>query len=202
MQVGGTPPENYLDSFDDLTVTVYESEGATKTAMTELLAQLGKPSATLDQLYKTTVPDEDRQNAYLPDTLGTTYFKQFMLGLFYVSYEGSVSDEEQSAIISDRNLLMKMSLKIDTDRDGYGNDENYYTYEFYHFPESERVLVRVYESDGEGNKLGEGEVSDFYVSRLAFKRIVWTFRSLLNGKEFELGHTYPELGLEDSKRAK
>lgn len=193
VQVGGTPPSSYSDSYNDLTVTVFESEGATETALTRLLATLGKDYATLDQLYKTTVPDEDRQNAYMPDTLGTTYFKQFMLGLFYVNQEGSVSEQEQQEIISAGKLLMRMSLKIDTDKDGYGNDEDFYTYEFYHFPDSERVLVRLFETDDGGNKIGEDEVSDFYISRLAFKRIAYTFVSLMNGVEFELGHTYPEL---------
>ena len=188
-QIGGVEPDEYIDSTDYVTVNVIPGENCTPNKLTELCDSVGKGYVSLEDLYEYTIADEKKLNEYLPDSFGTTYFKEFMLGLYYIGQEGFVSKEEQDKIMSEREMVMKFSLKIDTGNGNYG----YYTYEFYHFGDANKVLVSLYKTDADGEILTPGsEVSDFYISRLAYKRMVYTFTALLNGEEFELGEEYPE----------
>ena len=192
LQIGGVAPESYIDSFNTITVNVTPGAGGTETVLKELAASLGRPTITLDTLYEYTIKDEDKLDLYLPDSFGSTYFKEFMLGLFYINQEGAVDENKQNEVLSGGKRLMKFSLKIDTDKDKERDDEGYYIFEFYQFPEEEKLLVSLYQIDKNGNKKTES-VSDFYISRFAFKRILSSFVSLVNGEEFELGEGYPEL---------
>ncbi len=192
LQIGGVAPENYIDSFNTITVNVTPGAGGTETVLKELAGTLGRPTITLDTLYEYTIRDEKKLDMYLPDSFGSTYFKEFMLGLFYVNQEGAVNENKQNEVLSGGKRLMKFSMKIDTDKDGERDDEGYYIFEFYQFPGEEKLLVSLYQVDNDGNRKTDS-VSDFYISRFAFKRIVSSFVSLVNGKEFELGEGYPEL---------
>ena len=114
------------------------------------------------------------------------------MSIFYVDREGGVTAEEEEKVLANGKKLMKFSVKIDTDGDGRAEGEDYYTYEFYHFGDAGKIMVRLYRSDANGN-IKNGEIaSDCYISRLAFKRIVASFISLMNGEEFTLGEKYPE----------
>ncbi len=192
LQIGGEPPKDYLDAFDTITVNVTPGEGGTETKLKELISSLDRHTISLDALYEYTVADEEKLDEYLPDSLGSTYFKEFMLGLFYINQEGAVNEDKQNEVLSGGKMLMKFSMKIDTDKDGERDDEGYYVFEFYQFPEEEKLLVSLYRTDKAGNVKTES-VSDFYISRFAFKRAVSSFISLVNGEEFELGMIYPEL---------
>ena len=203
-QIGGTPPENYYDVFDYITVNVATMGDCTESELTRMLATANKSYVSLEDLYSYTIKDEEKLNSYYPDSYGTTYFKEFMLGLFYIDQEGFVDDAKQADILKEENLLMRLAIKIDSDRDGdIAEEDQYYTYEFYHFPDANKVLIRLYLADSDGNVVEKidsngnkvnSEVSDFYISRLAFKRIVSTYVSLINGREFVLGEDYPTLG--------
>ena len=203
-QIGGTPPEDYYDVFDYVTVNVATMGECSESELTKLLATADKSYVSLEDLYNYTIKDEEKLNSYYPDSYGTTYFKEFMLGLFYIDQEGFVDEAKQTEILKAENLLMRLAIKIDSDRDGDISDEDqYYTYEFYHFPDANKVLIRLYLADADGNVIDKvdsngnkvnSEVSDFYISRLAFKRIVSTYVGLINGREFVLGEDYPTLG--------
>lgn len=188
----GAAPDSYIDTFTNMTVNVIPGENCTPNKLTELVEGSEKYYASLDTLYELTVQDEEAHKAYLPDSLGTTYFKEFMLSVFYVDRVGGVDKAVQDDIIANGKMLMKFSMKIDTDGDGSSKNEDYYTYEFYHFEDENKVLVRLYKEDGEGNIIGDGAAADCYISRMGFKRIVSTFISLMNGEEFVIGETYPE----------
>ena len=68
-------------------------------------------------------------------------------------------------------VAMRLSFVIDND-----NFRDTYYYEFYRADER-RIMVRIYVHGESANA-----VSDFYVSPLAFKKIVGGFKSLLNGQ--------------------
>ena len=62
-----------------------------------------------------------------------------------------------------------------------------YKYSFYRL-DDRRVMVSLtkYETDEKGNVIKEiGEVSDFYISTFAFKRIVNQYIALLNGQKID-----------------
>lgn len=189
LQVGGNPPEDYSDTFDRIKVSVKPNGECTPNMLTKLMNESNQTSYSLDELYKHTVKDEDKLNAYFPDTLGTTYFKEFILSMFYVDFEDSVDKAEQDFAVEQCKMLMKFSIKIDTDKDGDDTDEDYYTYEFYRTADR-RIVVRLYEEDGNGNMLQSYAVSDFYISTYGFKKIVNNFVSLMNGEEFDLESGY------------
>ncbi len=189
LQVGGNPPADYADTFDRIKVSVTPSGDCTPNMLTQLMKENNQTAYSLDELYKHTVKDQDRHDAYFPDTLGTTYFKEFILSMFYVDFEDSVDKAEQDFAVEKCKMLMKFSIKIDTDKDGDDTDENYYTYEFYRTADR-RVVVRLYEEDGNGNMLQSSAVSDFYISTYGFKKIVNNFVSLMNGEEFDLESGY------------
>ena len=189
LQIGGKPPESYSDTFDRIKVNVKTSGECTETLLTKLKAENDREKYSLDELYEYTVKDQDKLDAYFPDTLGTTYFKEFILSMFYVDFEDSVDQAEQDFAVNECQMLMKFSIKIDTDKDGDDTDENYYTYEFYRTADR-RVVVRLYEQDEDGNMLQSRAVSDFYISSYGFKKIVNNFISLMNGEEFDLESGY------------
>ena len=189
IQIGGKPPASYSDTFDRIKVNVQTSGECTSNKLTELMKENNRQYYTLDELYENTIADNDKLNAYFPDTLGTTYFKEFILSMFYVDFEGAVDQAEQDFAIEECKMLMRFSLKIDTDKDGDDTDENYYTYEFYRTADR-RVVVRLYQEDENGKMLQSSAVSDFYISTYGFKKIVNNFIALMNGEEFDLESGY------------
>ena len=91
--------------------------------------------------------------------------------------------EEQEDALLNAPMVMKFSLKLDS-------SSYRYVYEFYRC-DDRRVMVRIYQSDAQGNMMTT-PVSDFYVSTYAFKKIAGGFVSLLNAEEFELNGGYPD----------
>lgn len=189
LQVGGKPPESYSDTFDRIKVNVTPTGECTPNLLTQLIEKNGRNYYSFDELYEYTAESDDALTAYFPDSLGTTYFKEFILSMFYVDFEDSVDKAEQDFAVEECKMLMKFSIKIDTDKDGDDQDENYYTYEFYRTADR-RVVVRLYEEDGNGSMLQSSAVSDFYISTYGFKKIVNNFISLMNGEEFDLESGY------------
>lgn len=187
----GNEPSNYYDTFDRITVDVTPSGDCDSNLLVDSVASSGKDSMTLEDLYLLTKPEGSHKDEFFPDTIGTSYFKEFIKALFYVSYEGAMSTEEQENAVATYPMLMKMALKIDTDKDGEREDEDYYCFEFYRC-DDRRVMVRLYEEDEAGNVVTKGIVSDFYISSHAFKKTLSTFVSLLNGERFDLEEGYPD----------
>ena len=192
LQIGGTPPyqgaKPIITDHDFITVNVTPSGDCTENALTKYLAANNKSTASLEELYKSTTP-KDKWHEYFPDSYGTTYFKEFVRKIFYMTYEGAEYDKNlQDEIVATKERIMKFSLMIDSDEDGSKDGEIYYSYDFYRYSER-RVLVRIYreEVDSEGNITEiDGSVSDFYISVQSFKALAGTYLALLNGESFEL----------------
>ena len=68
--------------------------------------------------------------------------------------------------------------------------EYYYTYDFYRI-DDRRVMVSLYRSDADGNKIDTlGEVSDFYITTFAFKKLVNQYIGILNGEHVDESVSY------------
>lgn len=177
-------PESYIDTYDMINVVVNTEGECTENALTKFLESKEMSQTTLATLYNYTVGGGKPvyvQNSY--DPLGTGSFKDAILSLFFVQYEGSVDGAEQDAAIEDGELVMKFSFKIANSK------FSKYTYEFYRYKDR-RVLVRLYPVNSEGNKVEAREVSDFYISTFAFKKIVGNFLTVLNGEELDIDKVY------------
>lgn len=192
LQIGGTPPYQgalpVISDYDFITVNVTPSGDSTPNKLTDYLAKNDKSTASLEELYKSTTPKDDWYE-YFPDSYGTTYFKEFVRKIFYMTYEGAEYDKDlQQEVVATRQRIMKFSIMIDTDEDGTKNEEIYYSYDFYRYSDR-RVLVKIYreEVDSNGNVTEiDGSVSDFYISVNSFKDLLETYTALMNGESFEL----------------
>ena len=176
-------PENYMQTYDNITVQVKPTGNCTDNALIKYLRESGKSQTTLTALYNSTVGGGSAvfvENSY--DYLGTGCFKDAMRSLFFIKYENSLTEKEQVDAIENGERVMKFSFKI-------GGNSYRYSYEFYRFGDR-RVMVRLYQEDTDGNPIPSTVVSDFYVSTFGFKKIVGTFLSLLNGEVVDLDATF------------
>lgn len=107
----------------------------------------------------------------LVDTVGVANFKQAYQLLLLTRYQGILTPEEKAEAKSgtpDMTIRVKMTHKA-----------YYYTYDFYRF-DDRRVMVSVYQTDTAGNRVSP-QVSDFYISTFAFKKLCANYVNLLNG---------------------
>ena len=78
---------------------------------------------------------------------------------------------------------MRMHLKVE-------GKEYYYTYDFYRI-DDRRIMVSLYRSDEGGNKIESlGEVSDYYITTFAFKKLVNQYIGILNGEDVDESLSY------------
>lgn len=107
------------------------------------------------------------------DTYGTANFKSVLNVIFNTSYTGRVSEQEQIEG-AEREVLMRMSFKVNE-----SDPINRYVYEFRRL-DDRRVMVTLYKENAAGVR--QSEVSDFYVSTFAFKKIARSFTQFINGE--------------------
>lgn len=199
-----TKPESYSDVYNFITVYVSsqcECDGECVCTANKMLDELKNMSSenkrmSLAQLYKKylskdseTVEFGSDGTPYIGnDTAGTSYFKEILEMLYYTQYAGSLTEAEQAEAIADSPMVMRLAVKL---RSGINNASPYrYVYEFYRC-DDRRVMVRLYQEDENGVQKTEA-VSDFYISTLAFKKIVTNFYTVLNAEEFDTEEAYPE----------
>ena len=183
----------YLEQQADIETDVYHLShidttqygDCVETAFSKFLADKGLETTSLAVLYNHLYGDGDKMVMGNRDALGSANFKNLMNMIFYVSYTGVVDDltkEERDEIAKGTPL---MSLSISLSSQAYS-----YTYEF-HKLDDRRVMVTLYQSDPQGNKVGKG-VSDFYISTFAFKKIVSGFIDVLDGNTVDADTGYSD----------
>ena len=125
------------------------------------------------------------EDTYYPgskDTLGAAYFNAVYETVQLTTYLDYLTEDEQAAA-KERDPIFAMTLRL-AEREG----KHYsYTYRFYRL-DDRRVMVSLtkYELNSKGEVVKEiAEVSDYYISTFAFKRIVNQYIYLLNGKEID-----------------
>ena len=160
-------------AFDQETIMVKASDDAFSTAFTN---KFGKGTwGDLSVIYNETMGGGNV--AYYPnsrDTLGAAYFNSVYETLQLTTYLDVLTEEEQ-AKAHENEPILRMHFRVE-------DKEYFYTYDFYRL-DDRRVVVSLYRSDSDGNMIKSlGEVSDFYISTFAFKRIVNQYCYLLNGK--------------------
>ena len=170
--------------FDEIRVDVTPSGECTPNKLTEYVKNNTESGfVSLTELYNKTYGKNPGDKLYEGrDPMGTSYFKDFIKMLYYVSYEGSVSKTEQADIVANSPKVMSFSIKLDS-------DAYKYVYEFYRFDEN-RVLVRIVKTDFAGVELTP--VSDFYISSFAMKKIADNMRGILNAEKITPDEGYAD----------
>ncbi len=176
-------------TFDEITVVVTPSGECTPNKLTEYVSQNTSTGfVSLTQLYNKLNADGNYQIFAAYDPLGTSNFKKLLENIYLTGYSGVISPSEQEEIRKNNEMLFRMSYKIES-------SAHRYVYEFYRYAEG-RVMVRLYQADYDAttntySKIA-GDVSDFYISNFAFRKIVSNFSDLLNVKMIDKEVGYPE----------
>lgn len=137
---------------------------------------------TLANLYNHTLGggNEYKLNGELA---GDAYFKEVIETIYFITYSGTVSEEEQAAAAGSP-VLMKLSFRLG------GSTAFKYSYEFRRISDR-KVMVTLYQEDMSGNAV-TARVSDFCVSSFAFKKVAQGFVKLLNGEVID--SELPDIG--------
>ena len=162
------------------TVMVKASDDAFDTAFKQLN---GTEWRELTSVYKETLGGG--KNTTYPgskNNYGAAYFNTVYETLLLTRYFDTLTEEEQAAGFT-KTRIMRMHLQVE-------GKEYYYTYDFYRI-DDRRVMVSLYRSDADGNKIDTlGEVSDFYITTFAFKKLVNQYIGILNGEHVDESVSY------------
>jgi len=166
-------------------VNVRPSDDAFDTELKRLASEAGEDWYSLTALYNNV--QGGGEMTYYPhsyDTLGTAYFNSVYELLLLSRYRSNLTEEEK-ADAADSPRIFRMHFKIS------GKDA-YYTYDF-HRIDDRRIMVSLYRTDEDGNKIDNGmQVSDFYITTFAFKKLVNNYVALLNGETIDSTVGYPD----------
>ncbi len=194
------PPDTDKVSYtyhDEVRVDVYPMGECTPNKLTEAVAENNGVFVSLTQFYNE-IKGNGKQNMVGFDHLGTSHFYELFQGVYSTHYDGIIPAEEQGAILSESDMLMRIaySLGPKVSEDGYGgsNISAYsYVYEYYRYSDN-RVMVRIYQAryDAESGEYIEmtTPVSDFYITNFAFKKIVGHFKDLFGGNGVNQENSY------------
>ena len=167
-------------------ITVSQSGECQDTAFSKYLTENGLDSITLQELYDNVRGDGSKILMGERDYLGSANYREFMYllyGIYYTDYISDLTEAEKDAI-KEGTPLMTMSIELDS-------KARPYVYEFHRIDER-RIMVTLYRADADGNQVGE-EVSDFYISTAAFKKVVGAFFDVLNVKDVDTEAGYPAI---------
>lgn len=178
------PVNIYTDVYNLSHIDVTPFGKCTETEFSKFLAAKGLGSTSLETLYNNVRGDGSMLMGNR-DSLGSATYKNYMNLVYGIYYTGVLSDltEAEKDEIKSGTPMMSMSVLLDS-------KAYYYTYDF-HRVDDRRIMVTLYESDEKGNQLSE-EVSDFYISSFAFKKIVRGFFDVLNAKDVDPEVGYPK----------
>jgi hypothetical protein len=116
------------------------------------------------------------------DTYGTANFKSVLDAIFNTYYTGRLTAEQQQAG-KECEVLMRFSFLVKN-----SDPTDRYVYEFRRL-DDRRVMVTLCKETPYGER--RNEVSDFYISTFAFKKIARSFSEYINGQEVngDIGYT-------------
>jgi hypothetical protein len=176
-------------TFDEITVVVKPTGECTPNKLVDYVNQNTSTGfVSLSQLYNKLTGDGKYQIFSAYDPLGTSNFKKFLENIYLTGYSGIIPPSEQEEIRQNSEMLFRMSYKIES-------SAHRYVYEFYRYSEG-KVMVRLYQADydKETNSFSKvaGDVSDFYISNFAFRKIVNNFVNLMNVQMIDKEAGYQE----------
>jgi hypothetical protein len=167
-------------------ILISQSGECRDTVFSKYLSENGLDSITLQELYDNIRGDGNKVLMGERDYLGSANYREFMYllyGVYYTDYISDLTEAEKDAI-KEGTPLMTMSIELDS-------KARPYVYKFHRIDER-RIMVTLCRADADGNQVGE-EVSDFYISTAAFKKVVGAFFDVLNVKDVDTEAGYPAI---------
>lgn len=160
------------------------------TVFEDLLKDSARGEVSVTNIYDVVNNGGKPMHASIVDTVGVNNFKSAFEVLQLTRYHAPIHTLGANDIeLADKALEREpdMTLRVKLTESAY-----YYTYEFYRF--SDRcVRVKLYQSGYSGNAVS-ATVDDFYISTLAYKKVVTVYTSLLNGVYVNTDFGYAEDG--------
>lgn len=176
-------PESGGTEYNFITVELTSDGKISDSAYSDILASDRDGKLILETIYETVTGSATSIDH---DTEATANFKNLLTLMYAIQYSG-VLTEEEIADAKDMPKIMSISFTLE----GKKNYGDIYTYDFYRVSDR-RVMVDVYRVDSDGNRIdnSEDELSGFYISTLAAKKIINGVCSLLNGKTIDQDVAY------------
>ncbi len=170
--------------YDFITVKLTSNGKISDSAYSEILNSDLDAEVSLETIYETVT---GLKTSVGHDTEATANFKIMLNMLYNISYSGVLSDEEIADAKENAPKIMSITFQLE----GEKNNGNRYAYDFYRVS-NRRVMVDLYRVDASGNRLenSEDNVSGFYISTFAARKIINGFCSLLNGQTIDQNTGY------------
>lgn len=167
-------PEEGGTEYNFLTVNTRPlSDNCYDTLFSQILASEGREKLDIANVYNRVA---GKPVASGHDTLGAASFKKILSLMYGTNYEGVIPEGEREELIASSPKIMSLSFRL--------NSSDFdYVYDFYRVSDR-RVMVQIYRVDSEGNAIDKSadDLSGFFISNFAAKKIVNAFDSLLNGQ--------------------
>lgn len=167
-------PEEGGTEYNFLTVNARPlSDRCYDTLFSQLLASEGREKMDIANVYNRVA---GKPIASGHDTLGAACFKKILSLMYGTNYEGVIPEAEREAAVASSPKIMSISFRLDS-------SDYDYVYDFYRVSDR-RVMVQIYRADSNGNAIDKSadDLSGFFISSYAAKKIVNAFDSLLNGQ--------------------
>ena len=167
-----------------------KEEGGTFASLSDLYTKHFTPEG---EKYYSTLNGKPYQLLYSNvsyDTAGVGYFREFIGGIYSTQFGGVLTEAEQLEAFGNECIL-KISVTLDQ-KSSKNTTTDMHAYEFYRL-DDRRIMVCQYQYKIEdGNVVVTTQkVSDFYISTLAFKKIVGNAVALLNAESVDQDVAYP-----------
>ncbi len=175
----------------ELVVKVTPSGECTSTKLLEYIEKNCTETGfvSLGEFFSDMYPDDPEKSGSSSDTVGTNCFRDLMLMIYHMDYEGLLTDAEQEAAFAKGQRLLRIELKTTS-------EIHRYVYEFY-VVDASRIMVSLHKENSSGTMV-TSRVSEFYISTFAFKKIALNgFYDLLNGVKIDIEEPYPDRNSEN-----
>lgn len=156
-------------------VNVTEGEGAMHTVVSDLASKYGSSTVSATKIYDTVLGGNNLLiDGSYTETVGVANAMSVYEVMMTTVYTGTLTKAEQEAAFKTEKL-MSFSIKLEGDNaSGFT-----YVYDFYRVSDR-KVMVALYQVDSDGIA-ATSVVSDYYISSVAFKKIVGAYLDFFNG---------------------
>ena len=159
-----------------------------ETEFEKLLLQSPDGKVSVTNIYNVVNNNGNPMHASIVDTVGVSNFKSVYELLMLTRYQGTLTKEEQTEARDNGELVMTLRIKMK-------NSAYYYTYDFYRF-DDRRIMVSLYQSNHLGTPVSM-QVSDFYITTFALKKLCANYVNLLNGVYIDRDIGYGDIPLSE-----